>query len=79
MIGFSGLATPASQQLASASAYQLQNQAMGSAFSPPVMWEENVPEDELQFEGICSRWAPYALYPRGRLHDINCCQRMLVM
>jgi len=61
------------------------NQAVGAAhqFSPPpVMWEENVPADELAYEGILSRWPMInMLYPPNsqRQHDINCCQRMIML
>ena len=66
----------------------LQNigQAFGTSFAPPVMWEENVPEDELAYEGKCARWPFPALqyafaqkHKRIPHHDINCCQRCVML
>ncbi len=68
---------------------QLQSQAnafsnnMQSPFIPPS-FVENVPEDELVFIGICTRWPPYAslqlqYLPQSRRHNVDCCQRMLML
>ncbi len=61
---------------------QLQSQAnafsnnMQSPFIPPS-FVENVPEDELVFIGICTRWRQYP--PQSRGHNVDCCQRMLML
>ena len=52
---------------------------------PPPTFSQNVPEDELVFIGICTRWPDIAqlaaMYPSVKKlqHDINCCQRMLML
>ena len=58
-----------------------QNQMMSQALAP--QFEENVPEDELEFEGKLSRWPNYGplltMPPRRRHHGIDCCQRCLML
>ncbi len=54
------------------------------SFVPPApTFGENVPADELVFIGICTRWPDIepVMYPavKKRQHDINCCQRMLML
>ena len=63
---------------------QSQQQAgMGQWTAPPPQFEENIPEDELEFEGKLSRWPSYNLHgaypPRRTNHGIDCCQRMLML
>lgn len=54
-------------------------QGAGPPFKPPS-FGENVPEDELVFIGICTRWPPSAaLYQSSRGHNVDCCQRMLML
>ena len=55
----------------------------GQWTSPPPQFEENIPEDELEFEGKLSRWPSYNFHgaypPRRTNHGIDCCQRMLML
>src|SRR5579863_10316231 len=39
---------------------QLANRAAGM-WMPPATWNENVPEDELSFVGVLSRWSGYGV------------------
>ncbi len=58
------------------------NACSQTPFIPPS-FVENVPEDELVFIGICKRWPPYASLqqypPQSRPHNVDCCQRMLML
>ncbi len=63
-----------------------QNQMAGVAGCPPPVpqFEENVPEDELEFEGKLSRWPLYSPLLdmqglRRKFHGIDCCQRCLML
>lgn len=61
-----------------------QGVAGNNVYPPPPQFEENVPEDELEFEGKLTRWNPYAqlalLAQRRKNHfGIECCQRMLML
>lgn len=89
--GLSGLgqasAGHVSPQLGNLAANQQQaynSQGMAGQWQP--QFEENVPEDELEFEGKLSRYAfigglqQMAQYPPKRTHHaIDCCQRMLML
>lgn len=57
---------------------------VASGWPPALQFEENVPEDELEFEGKLSRWPlPGPLIdmqgPRWKFHGIDCCQRCLML
>lgn len=65
-----------------------QNQMAGmvgqSVWPPAPQFEENVPDDELEFEGKLSRWPLYSPLldmqgPRRKFHGIDCCQRCLML
>lgn len=63
-------------------AAQQQNAVYGNAPWPPMpQFEENVPEDELRFEGILSRWPYNGFQPQllPKIHTVACCQRMLML
>ena len=58
-----------------------------NVYPPPPQFEENVPDDELEFEGKLTRWNPYALLAqyspglnsRKNHFGIECCQRCLMI
>ena len=54
----------------------VQNAAFGQRPFIPPSFSENVPEDELVFVGICTRYYPRQI---GRGHNVDCCQRMLML
>ena len=61
----------------------VQNAAFGQRPFIPPSFSENVPEDELVFVGICTRLLPSASLhqypPQRRGHNVDCCQRMLML
>lgn len=64
-----------------------QGVAASNVYPPPPQFEENVPDDELEFEGKLTRWNPYALLAqyspsmnsKKNHFGIECCQRMLML
>lgn len=57
-----------------------------NVYPPPPQFEENVPDDELEFEGKLIRWNPYSLLAqyspglnRKNHFGIECCQRCLMI
>jgi hypothetical protein len=56
----------------------VQGAAFGQPPFKPPSFSENVPEDELVFVGICMRLRPLAL-ARHPSHNVDCCQRMLML
>jgi hypothetical protein len=68
-------------------AQNAQGQAYGVTWPPPLQFEENVPDDELEFLGKLSRWSYGALMSGAMVggampqpvHSISCCQRMLML
>ena len=64
-----------------------QGMAGNAIYPPPSQFEENVPDDELEFEGKLTRWNPYALLAqyspglnsRKNHFGIECCQRCLMI
>ena len=56
----------------------VQGAALGQTPFIPPSFSENVPEDELVFVGICTRLLPPAR-ARHRSHNVDCCQRMLML
>ena len=62
-------------------AYQNQMaQNMSGAYTTPLpQFEENVPDDELEFEGKLMRWTQQLFSPTVGTHGIQCCQRMLML
>jgi hypothetical protein len=72
----------AQQGMANQYAAQSQQAAYGQS-SPLPQFEENVPDDELEFEGKLSRWPYPGLYMNSiataKHHTIACCQRMLML
>jgi hypothetical protein len=57
----------------------VQGAAFGQPPFIPPSFSENVPEDELVFVGICTRLLPLALARHRRSHNVDCCQRMLML
>ena len=70
-------------QLNQAAQNQMAGVAGQSVWPPAPQFEENVPEDELEFEGKLSRWHNYGallpIPPRRQHHGIDCCQRCLML
>ncbi len=65
-------------------AAQNQMAGMPTCWPPAPQFEENVPEDELEFEGKLSRWPLYSPLLdmqglRRKFHGIDCCQRCLML
>jgi len=58
-----------------------QNQMAQNGMSAPLLsqYEENVPDDELEFEGKLMRLTQQLFSPTVRTHGIQCCQRMLML
>ena len=58
-----------------------QNQMAQNGMSAPLLsqYEENVPDDELEFEGKLMRLTQQLFGPTVRTHGIQCCQRMLML
>lgn len=57
---------------------------VASIWPPAPQFEENVPEDELEFEGKLSRWPLHSPLLdmqglRRKFHGIDCCQRCLML
>ena len=68
-------------------AHTMQQQAAVGNSTMLTQFEENVPDDELEFEGKLTRWNPYAVlaqYSPGLANKnnhfgIECCQRCLMI
>ena len=58
-----------------------QQHAQQQIWPPLPQFEENVPDDELEFEGKLTRWNPYALLAQYKKNHfgIECCQRCLMI
>ena len=77
----SQLAAIGAGQLNQAAQNQMVGQGLANGWPPAPQFEENVPEDELEFEGKLSRWPNYValMPPRRQHHGIDCCQRCLML